>query len=101
MKTPTSIKKLINSKRRTGLKFYAHGIQIIIPNIETGEHTKLTFKGSFDRKKLRRMLRASLVARLTTQQLDWVIDTYGTKLREMTNEEVNAMLIAAATDDEE
>lgn len=86
------IKRLMNAKRRKGLSFYPHGIEITIPNIETGDHKKLVFRGSFDRRKLRKMVRKSLVANLTVEQIDWLIDNYGVKLRAMTNEEIDTML---------
>lgn len=93
-KTPRAIKRLLNAKRRTGLKYYPHGVMVTIPNAATGDALKLTFKGAFTRKKLRRMINASLVNRLTMIQMDWLIDNYAVKLRPVSADEVNAMMRA-------
>ena len=85
--------------QKTGDKFYAYGFMLVLPNIETGERTKLTFQGSFDRRQLRKMLRKTLVASFTTEQLDMIIDEYGTRLRPMSRDEMQAMYTAMETDD--
>lgn len=93
----STLKKLMNAKRRKGLAYYAHGFMLVIPQDEAGTVKKLTFTGSFDRRKLRKMVRASLIGSFTVVQIDWLIDNYGTRLRPMNAAEMEA-LIAEATD---
>lgn len=93
----STLKKLMNAKRRKGLAYYSHGFMLVIPQDEAGTVKKLTFTGSFDRRKLRKMVRASLIGSFNVVQLDWLIDNYGTRLRPMNDAEMEA-LIAEATD---
>lgn len=85
-------KKLMNAKRRKGLSYYPFGVEFALPNMETGEVTKLTFKGSFDRRKLRRMLRKSLVSNPTTVEIDFMIDNFSTRLRPLNKDEMELWL---------
>ncbi len=84
-------KRFMNAKRRAGTKQYPHGVQVFIPQGE-GDPIKLTFNGSFDRRKLRKMLRQTFVTPMTTQQIDWIIDNLTVKLRPVNAEEMNALL---------
>ncbi len=86
------LKRLMKAKRRKGLKQYAHGFELVIPNIEKNEFTKLTFRGSFDRRQLRKMVNKALVQRLSVVQVDWLIDTFGTPLKPMTMDQMIAMV---------
>lgn len=76
-------------KRKLGDKQYRHGVEFALPTGD-GEITKLTFRGAFDRRQLRKMLKNSLVANITTEQADYLIDNYSTRLRRMTMEEIIA-----------
>jgi len=98
-----SEKRLMNAKRRKGLSFYPFGVEFALPNFETGEVTKLTFRGSFDRRKLRRMLRKSLVTNPTAVELDFIIDTFSTRLRPLNRDEMNLWLagLEAEADDDD
>lgn len=73
-----------------GSKFYAYGVQIIIPNLD-GDPQQITFTGSFDRRQLRKMLRKTLGGSWKVEELDFIIDNFSTKLRRATMEEVIAM----------
>ena len=46
------------------------------------------------------MVRKSLVANLTTQQIDWLIDNYGVKMRQLSETEINTMLTNLHEEDE-
>lgn len=76
------------TKKKLGDKLYPFGVQVVFPNIETGEATTVTFQGAFDRRKLRHMIRKVLVAKVTTDQIDYIIDNFSTKLRPVSMAEV-------------
>ena len=96
-----TLKRLINAKRRKGLAYYSHGFMLVIPQDEQGTVKKLTFTGSFDRRKLRKMVRASLLGSFTVVQIDWLIDNYGTRLRPMNDAEMTALIKGASDDSAE
>lgn len=84
------INRLLKAKRRKGLKQYPYGFQVMIPQ---GDElpVEITFKGAFDRRKLRQMLRKVMSdadVHLTVHEADFLIDTFGTKLRRVTTDEM-------------
>jgi hypothetical protein len=91
---------LMNAKRRKGLAFYQYGFKVMIPQGDDLP-VEMTFTGSFDRKKLRKMIRDTLKAsdvRLTVVEIDFLIDNFGTKLRPVKMDELITM--AEADQDE-
>jgi hypothetical protein len=91
--------KLINAKRRKGLAFYMYGFKVVIPQGNAAP-MEMTFTGSFTRRKLRGMIRKVLKEAgvlLTVPEIDFLIDNYGTKLRQVTMDE----LIASVEADDE
>lgn len=86
--------------KKLGDKLYPFGMQITLPQMGTPEGEVgaevFTFRGSFDRRKLRRMIKATIQPSLTTQEADFIIDNFGTKLRPVTMEE---LIAEAQTDD--
>lgn len=88
-----NIDKLLNKKKKKkGDKLYPFGVQITIPSMDadagTVAATTLTYQGSFDRRKLRKMLRKTFVSPMNTNQLDYIIDNFATKLRPVSMQEV-------------
>ena len=77
-------------KRKVGDKKYLYGFQLVIPN-GAGEMAKIMFTGEFDHRQLRRMLREVLPVRMKTEEIDFIIREFGTKLRPMTAEEMVAL----------
>lgn len=82
-------------KKKIGSQRWAFGAMFSLPNPETNEVTTLTFKGSFDRRKLRKMLRKSLNQRnVDTVTLDYIIDTYSVKLKPLSMADMLAAMEA-------
>lgn len=85
-------KLLKKKKKKKGDKLYPFGVQITIPSMDGAEGevaaTTLTFQGSFDRRKLRKMLKQTFVSPMNTNELDFIIDNFATKLRPVTMQEV-------------
>lgn len=88
----TEIKRFMKAKRRKGLKQYPFGFQLRLPQTDPGqtEAEVITFQGSFDRRKLRKMVRKSLGVKMTVEQIDWLLDNFGTPLRQVTMDELIA-----------
>lgn len=87
------IRKLLNPNKKKGDKQYPFGFKIMLPQMGDNDPVQLTFTGAFDRRKLRNMLRKSLNGKFKTEELDWLIDNFGTPLRTVTKEEFTDMLI--------
>lgn len=91
------MKKFRNGKK-LGDKMYPWGVQITLPQYGSADDEVVaetfTFKGSFDRRKLRKMVKQTINPALTTDEADWIIENFSTKLRPVTMEEV----IAQATE---
>jgi len=74
---------------------YPHGAKVVIPNMETGEAQVLTFTGSFDQRKLRKMLRKTLFIN-DKRSLMMIIEHFTVALRPVTQEEMISLLEAEA-----
>lgn len=87
-------------KKKLGDKLYPWGVQITLPVFGTPEgetaSEQFTFQGTFDRRKLRKMVKKTINPKLTTDEADFIIDNFSTKLRPVTMEE----MIAEAQDNE-
>ena len=78
---------------------YEHGCRVMIPNFDGGDATVLTFTGSFDKRKLRRMLRKCLTGVSDKRILDALIKHCTQRLVPVSTQQmIEAM---EATDDEE
>ena len=66
---------------------YPHGVQVVLPNMETGEAQVVTLRGSFGVRKLRKMLRKILYIN-QRDQLDYLIKNYVVPLRPVTMDEM-------------
>ncbi len=66
---------------------YPHGVQVILPNIMTGEAQVVTLRGSFGVRKLRKMLRKILYIN-QRDQLDHLIKHCVVPLRPVTMDEM-------------
>lgn len=68
---------------------YPHGCRVMVPNDNmSGEVTVLTFNGAFDKRKLKRMLRKSLIGVSDPRILDALIKHCTQKLVPVTMEEL-------------
>lgn len=79
-------------KQKLGDRKYYFGCQIVLPPSDQGEMQSFTFQGRFDQRKLRKMLRKALApVRYKTEELDYIILTYGQRMRPMTANELAAI----------
>ena len=89
---------------KKGSRVYKYGMQLAIPIGAAGEVVMLKFTGAFDHRKLRRMVRTSLKAEgspsFTTEEIDWMIKTYGVKMKPATMEQLLALAEMESPSDE-
>lgn len=64
---------------------YKYGAKVVLPNMETGEAQVITLTGSFDQRKLRKMLRKMLHIN-DKRSLMFIIDNFVVPLKPMTVE---------------
>ena len=78
---------------------YPHGVQVILPNPRTGEGVVVKLMGSFDDRRLRKMLRKILYINQKSQ-LEFVIKHFVSPLRPVTMDEMLGVYADEAFEDD-